>query len=112
MDRQEFWYIVSEISRRYYTSGGSYSYHVDKYFGSRLEEKARYYSHTEDVVMSYKEALIQYVMVKQSISHNDAMAHLLSNDTYRCLISSCVLDYRNVDAVIEAYNNDQCETSI
>lgn len=112
MDAQEFWHIVSEISYRYLHSGGSYHYHVDKYFGEQTEEKARYYSHTADVITSYKEALIQYVMVKQSISYNDAMAHLLSNDTYRCLMPSCVLDYRNVDAVIEDYNNDQCETSI
>lgn len=112
MDKQEFWEIVSEISRRYFHSGGSYSYHVDKYFGDRIEEKASYYSNTVDVMTSYKEALIQYVMVKQSISYNKALTHLLSNDTYRCLMPSCVLDYRNVDAVIEAYNNDQCETSV
>jgi len=112
MDRQEFWNIVSEISYRYFHSGGSYDYHVNKYFGDRLEDKASYYSNNAAVITSYREALIKYVMVKQSISHNDALTHLLSNDTYRCLISSCVLGYRNVDAVIEDYNNDQCETSI
>ncbi|QUH25205.1 hypothetical protein [Serpentinicella alkaliphila] len=110
MDKQEFWDIVAEISRRYYTSGGSYDYHVNKYFGDRLDDKAIYYSNNAAIVMSYKEALIQYVMVKQSISHNAALTHLLSSDTYRCLIPSCVLDWHNIDAVIADYDNDQCKT--